>query len=76
MNLNEYAGDYDIYQNHLSVENAEAYLEERSNYEEEIESLKSVLSDIDDIVNGEGYGTSKERIEQVKEVLNSVETYL
>ncbi len=73
MNINEYAGDYDIYQNHLSVDNAEAYLEERSNYENKIKNYEYLMENIKDIVFGDSsYGNSEQRIKNLKEVLEDV----
>lgn len=62
--------DYESYQRRLTVENAEHYLEERQEYEENIENYIYLLEDIKDIVFGdESYGNSEERIKQLKEVL-------
>lgn len=62
--------DYESYQRSLTIENAEAYLEEKQELEEEIEKYKFLLEDIEDIVFGdESYGNNEERIKQLKEVL-------
>lgn len=72
MNINEYAGDYESYQNKITIENAEHYLRNKREYEEAIEKLEYIISDVKDIVFGdESYGSDEERIKDLKEVLKN-----
>lgn len=70
MNINEYAGDYESYQRKLTIESAENYIKRKRDYEKQIEDFEHLISDIRDIVFGdESYGSSEERIKELKEVL-------
>lgn len=70
MNINEYADEYEIYQNSITLENAENYLKEKENYEQEIENLKEIIEEVRNIVYGDkSYGNSEDRIKDIKEVV-------
>lgn len=74
--MDEYAGEYEGYQRRLSVENAEAYLEERAEYEKKIEKYECLIQDILSVLDVDNeYYKNKPYEERVKEVEEMIKYY-